>query len=142
VVPEHQSSPSVDVVGPRLSAYLDFALGVGERFEVNASLPFALAQATESGIAAGIMLNEASATTAISDGRLGGSVLIYGRKTGPRIGLAGTLTLPLGSEDSFTGDGGVGAEAVVTAGYVRPGYRVILNGGMRFRPEADYVTSD
>jgi OmpA-OmpF porin, OOP family len=142
VVPESQDSPSVDVVGPRLSAYLDFALGIGDRVEVNVSFPFALAQATESGVAAGFMLNEASATTAISDGRLGGSVLVYGRKTGPRIGLGGTLILPLGSEDSFTGDGGVGAEAVVTAGYVRPGYRVIVNGGMRFRPEADYVTSD
>jgi len=142
VVPEQSDTPSVDVVGPRLSAYLDFAMGVGEHFEVNASLPFALAQATESGIAAGIMLREAAGTTAVGDGRVGGSVLIYGRRTGPQIGLSATLTLPLGSEDSFTGDGGIGAESVVTAGYVRPSFRVVANGGMRFRPEADYVTSD
>jgi cysteine-rich repeat protein len=142
VVPETSSTPSVDVVGPRLSAYLDFAIGVGERFEINASLPFALAQATESGVAAGIMLKEAAGTTAVGDGRVGGSVLIYGRRTGPQLGLAATLTVPLGSEDSFTGDGGVGAETVVTAGYARPGYRVVANGGVRFRPEADYVTSD
>ncbi len=141
VVPTRSSDEGVDVVGPRLSAYLDFAMGFRERFEVNVSLPFALAQSTESGVAAGFMLQEAG-TTAIGDGRVGGSVLLYGRRTGPQVGLAGTVAIPLGSESSFTGDGGVGGELLATAGYVAPRYRVIANGGVRFRPEADYVTSD
>ena len=33
-------------------------------------------------------------------------------------------------------------ELLATAGFVRPDFRVIANGGVRFRPEADYVTSD
>ncbi len=141
VVPDLDTDEGIDVVGPRLSAYLDFAMGFRERFEVNVSLPFALAQSTESGVAAGFMLNEAG-SAAIGDARVGGSVLLYGRKTGPQLGLAAGLALPLGSETSFTGDGGLGGELLATAGYAAPRYRVIANGGVRFRPEADYVTSD
>jgi cysteine-rich repeat protein len=141
VVPRLSSDEGIDVVGPRLSAYLDFAMGLGDRFEVNVSLPFALAQSTESGVAAGFMLNEAG-TTALGDARVGGSMLLYGRRTGPQVGLAATLALPVGSETSFTGDGGVGAEVVAAAGFVAPRYRVLVNGGVRFRPEADYVSSD
>jgi len=141
VVPTLDSDEGVDVVGPRLSAYLDFAMGFRERFEVHASLPFALAQASQSGVAAGIMLREAG-TTAVGDGRVGGSVLLYGKRTGPRVGLGATLAVPLGSETSFTGDGGFGGELVATGGYAMPRYRVILNAGVRLRPEADYITSD
>src|SRR5262249_34896529 len=49
---------------------------------------------------------------------------------------------PVGSQNSFTGDRGVGAELLATAGFTGPGYRVIVNGGVRYRPEADYVTTD
>jgi uncharacterized protein (TIGR03382 family) len=141
VVPRLDSNDGVNVVGPRLSAYLDFAMGLGERFEVNMAVPFALAQSSESGMAAGFMLKEAG-PSAVGDARMGGSVLLYGQKAGPQIGLAGTVAVPVGSEDSFTGDRGVGAEALAMAGYVAPSYRVIVNGGVRYRPEADYVTSD
>jgi outer membrane protein OmpA-like peptidoglycan-associated protein len=142
VVPRQSSDTGIDVVGPRLSGYLDFAMGFRDRMEVNVALPFALAQSTESGIAAGFMLKEASATTAVGDARVGGSVLIFGRKTGPQVGVAGSVSIPLGSEDSFTGDGGVGGEVLATAAYAMPDYRILVNGGVRFRPEADYVTSD
>ncbi|HWU90738.1 MAG TPA: OmpA family protein, partial [Kofleriaceae bacterium] len=142
VVPELSSDHGIDVVGPRLSAYLDFAMGFRERFEVNVALPFALAQSTQSGTAAGIMLKEAASTTAVGDGRVGGSVLLYGHRTGPQVGLSATVSVPVGSENSFTGDGGVGGEVLATGGFVTPDYRVIVNGGVRFRPEADYVTSD
>jgi uncharacterized protein (TIGR03382 family) len=141
VTPSASSDTGIDVVGPRLSAYLDFAMGFAGRFEVNASLPFALTQSTEPGLAAGIMVNEAS-RTAVGDGRIGGSVLIYGKQTGPQAGLAGSLIVPVGSEDAFTGDGGVGAEVVATGGYARPEYRLIANAGVRIRPEADYITSN
>jgi OmpA-OmpF porin, OOP family len=142
VVPTEDANEGVDVVGPRLSAYLDFAIGLRDRFEVNVSLPFAVAQASESGMAAGYTLQDAS-TTAIGDGRLGGSVLLYGKKkVGPQVGLAAALTVPIGSERSFTGDGGVGGEAQLMGGFVQPKYRIVLNGGVRLRPEADYVTSD
>jgi outer membrane protein OmpA-like peptidoglycan-associated protein len=141
VVPTLSSNDGVDVIGPRLSAYLDFAMGLRERFEVNVAVPFAVAQSSESGTAAGFMLRNAG-TTAIGDARVGGSVLLWGRNTGPQLGLAGTVAIPTGSEDSFTGDRGVGAEVVATAGYTGPGYRVLANGGVRFRPEVNYVTSD
>jgi OmpA-OmpF porin, OOP family len=141
VVPEVSSDTGVDVVGPRLSAYLDFALGLRDRFEVNVSLPFAVAQSTESGMAAGYTLRDAG-TSAVGDGRVGGSVLLYGHRTGFQLGLATTLTVPLGSERSFTGDGGLGGEAQVMAGMAAPRYRLLINGGVRLRPEADYVTSD
>lgn len=141
VVPEVNSDDGVDVIGPRLSAYLDFAMGFRNRFEVNVALPFALAQSTESGMAANFTLRDAG-TSAVGDGRVGGSVLLYGRKTGPQLGLATTLTIPIGSERSFTGDGGIGAEMQAMAGLVAARYRVIVNGGIRLRPEADYVSSD
>ncbi|HEX7842990.1 MAG TPA: MYXO-CTERM sorting domain-containing protein, partial [Kofleriaceae bacterium] len=141
VVPQLSSNTGVDVVGSRLSAYLDFALGLGDRFEVNVAAPFALAQSTEAGTAAGIMLRRAG-TTALGDARVGGSALLYGRPTGPRVGLAATVAIPVGSETSFTGDHGAGAEVLATGGFVEPGYRVIVNAGVRLRHEADYVTSD
>lgn len=141
VVPEVSSDTGVDVVGPRLSAYLDFAIGFRDRFEVNVALPFAVVQATESGMAAGYTLRDAG-TSAVGDGKLGGSVLLYGRPTGLQLGLAAALTVPIGSERSFTGDGGVGGEGHLMASFVKPRYRFILNGGVRLRPEADYVTSD
>jgi uncharacterized protein (TIGR03382 family) len=151
VVPEVGSDAGVDVVGPRLSAYLDFAIGFRHRFEVNVALPFAVAQSTESGMAAGYTLRDAG-SSAVGDGKLGGSVLIYERHTGERrsgerrsglqLGLATALIVPIGSERSFTGDGGLGGEAQVMASVVAPRYRIILNGGVRLRPEADYVTSD
>jgi OOP family OmpA-OmpF porin len=141
VVPRLDSDTGIDVVGPRLSAYLDFAIGFLNRFEVNASLPFALAQSTDSGVAAGYMLKEPG-STAVGDGRVGGSVLLYGKRTGPQFGLAAALFVPLGSENSFTGDGGFAEELVGTAGFVRPGYRILVNAGLRFRPNADYVTTD
>jgi uncharacterized protein (TIGR03382 family) len=141
VVPKLSSDNGVDVVGPRLSADLDFALGLGDRFELDVAVPFALAQSTEAGTAAGIMLRRAG-TTALGDARVGGSALLYGRSTGPRVGLAANVAIPVGSETSFTGDPGAGAEVLATGGFVEPGYRVIVNGGVRLRHEADYVTSD
>ena len=69
-------------------------------------------------------------------------MLIYGKKTGAQVGVAATLAVPIGSEDSFTGDGGIGGEAFLTGGYAAPRYRLIANAGVRFRPEADYITSD
>ena len=141
VVPRLSSDTGVDVVGSRLSAYLDFALGWGDRFEFNLAVPFALAQSTESGVAAGFMLKRAG-TTALGDARLGGSMLLYSRSGGPQLGLALALALPVGSQTSFTGDGGVGVELLGTAGFAGRGYRVLVNGGVRFRPEADYVTTD
>ncbi len=142
VTPNRESDEGFDVVGPRLSAYLDFAMGFLDRYELNVSLPFSLAQSTEAGTAAGIMLREAAGSAAVGDARVGGSVKIYGRPTGPQLGAAATLALPLGSEASFTGDGGVGGELLVTGGYAMPQYRIIVNGGIRLRPEADYITSD
>jgi len=141
VVPKTSDNNGVNVIGPRLSAYLDFAMGLRERFEINAAVPFAVVQSTESGTAAGIMLKNAGAG-AVGDARVGGSVLLYGRTTGPQVGLAATLAVPVGSQNSFTGDRGIGAELLATAGFVGPGYRVIANGGVRLRPEADYVTTD
>lgn len=141
VVPKLSTNEGVQVVGPRLSAYLDFAMGLRERFEFNVAVPFALAQSSESGTAAGFMLKEAG-TSAVGDARVGGSVLLYGRHTGPQVGLAATVAVPVGSADSFTGDRGVGGELLATGGFVDPGYRVIVNGGVRLRPGADYVTSD
>ena len=141
VVPKTSDNNAVNVIGPRLSAYLDFAMGLRERFELNVAVPFAVVQSTQSGTAAGIMLNNAGAG-AVGDARVGGSVLLYGRTAGPQVGLAATLAVPVGSQNSFTGDHGVGAELLATAGFAGPGYRVIVNGGVRYRPEADYVTSD
>lgn len=141
VVPTLDSDDGVDVVGTRLSAYLDFAIGLGDRVELSASLPFAMAQSSQSGTAAGFMLREAG-ISAIGDARVGGSVLVYGRATGPQAGLATTIGLPIGSEDSFTGDGNFSAELLATAGYVAPEVRVLVNAGARFRPTADYVSSD
>ncbi|HEU4731995.1 MAG TPA: OmpA family protein [Kofleriaceae bacterium] len=141
VVPRLDSDQGIDVVGTRLSAYLDFAIGLGDRFEVNAALPFAVAQASQSGTAAGFMLKSAGAS-AVGDARVGGSVLLYGHELGPQAGLAAAVAIPVGSESSFTSDGKLGAELLATAGYVAPGYRVAVNGGVRFRPETDYVSSD
>lgn len=141
VVPTESSDEGIDVIGPRLSAYLDFAMGIRKRFEVNVSLPFTVAQATESGMAAGYTLRDAG-TSAIGDGRLGGSMRLYGRQTGPQLGLAATVIVPIGSERSFSGDGGIGGELQAMAGVVKPRYRLLVNGGVRLRPEADYVTSD
>jgi outer membrane protein OmpA-like peptidoglycan-associated protein len=141
VAPNLSSSSGVDVVGARLSADLDFALGLGDRFEVNVAVPFALAQASEAGTAAGIMLSRAG-MTAVGDARVGGSALLYGRNTGPRVGLAANVAIPVGSQTSFTGDRGAGAEVLATGGFVAPRYRVIVNGGVRLRREAGYVTTD
>jgi len=141
VVPKTSNDNGVNVIGPRLSAYLDFAMGLRDRFEVNVAVPFAVVQSTDSGTPAGIMLKSAG-TGAIGDARVGGSVLLYGKTSGPQVGLAATVAVPVGSQNSFTGDRGVGAELLATAGFAGPGYRVIVNGGVRYRPEADYVTSD
>lgn len=141
VVPTLDTDKGVDVVGTRLSAYLDAAIGFRDRFEINVSLPFAVAQASESGTAAGIMLNSAG-LGAVGDARVGGSVLLVGRKRGPQLGLAATLAIPIGSENDFTGDGGVGGEVLATAGFPQPRYTILANAGVRFRPGADYVSSD
>lgn len=141
VVPKLSSNDGVDVVGRRLSAYLDFAMGFRERFELNVAVPFAVAQSTESGTAAGFMLKSAG-VSAVGDARVGGSVLLWGRTTTPQVGLAATLAVPIGSEASFTGDGGVGGELVATAGFPGRGYRVAVNAGVRLRPEASYVSTD
>jgi MYXO-CTERM domain-containing protein len=141
VVPRLSSDDGVDVVGTRLSAYLDFAVGLRERFELNAAVPFAVAQASESGTAAGIMLRSAG-MSAVGDARVGGSVLLWGRRAGSQVGLAATLAIPVGSKASFTGDGRVGGELLATAGFAAPRYRVLVNAGVRLRPELDYITSD
>ncbi|HEX3758521.1 MAG TPA: OmpA family protein [Kofleriaceae bacterium] len=143
VVPQLSSNSGVDVVGNRLSAYLDFAIGLRDRFELHAAMPFAIAQSSESGIAAGLMLRSAGAS-AVGDGRLGASALLYGKNTerGPQLGVAADLTVPVGSENSFTSDGKVGGEALATAAFAGPGYRIAANAGLRYRPEINYVSSD
>jgi len=144
VVPRLSSNDGVDVVGTRLSAYLDFAIGLRDRFELHAAMPFAIAQSSESGVAAGLMLRNAGAS-AVGDGHLGGSALLYGTDhaaRGVQLGAAADLAIPVGSENSFTSDGQVGGELVATAGYTGPGYRVAANAGVRYRPEHNYVSSD
>jgi outer membrane protein OmpA-like peptidoglycan-associated protein len=141
VVPRLDSDTGVDVVGTRLSTYLDFAIGLRDRFELDVAVPFALAQSTESGVAAGIMLRRPGAT-AIGDARLGGSVLLYGTSTTPNVGLAAGVAIPIGSENSFTSDGNIGGEVMATAAFPGRGYRVLLNAGVRLRPEHDYVSTD
>jgi OmpA-OmpF porin, OOP family len=144
VVPRLSSNDGVDVVGTRLSAYLDFALGLRDRFELHAAVPFALAQASEAGVAAGLMLRSAGAT-AVGDGHLGGSVLLYGLNhaaRGVQLGAAADVAIPVGSANSFTSDGKLGGELVATAAYAGPGYRVAVNAGARYRPEINYVSSD
>jgi OOP family OmpA-OmpF porin len=144
VVPRLSSNDGVEVVGTRLSAYLDFAIGLRDRFELHAAMPFAIAQSSESGIAAGLMLRSAGAS-AVGDGRLGGAVLLYGTDhaaRGVQLGAAVDLAIPVGSENSFTSDGKVGGELVATAGYAGPGYRIAANAGVRYRPEINYVSSD
>jgi cysteine-rich repeat protein len=141
VVPRLDSNTGVDVVGTRLSAYLDFAIGLRDRFEIDVALPFALAQSTDSGVAAGIMLRRPGAT-AIGDARLGGSVLLYGTSATPNLGLAAGVAIPIGSENSFTSDGNVGGELMATAAFPGRGYRVLLNAGIRLRPEHDYISTD
>ncbi|HEX8114737.1 MAG TPA: OmpA family protein [Kofleriaceae bacterium] len=144
VVPRLSSNDGIDVVGTRLSAYLDFALGLRDRFELHAAVPFAIAQSSESGIAAGLMLRSAGAS-AVGDGHLGGSVLLYSGSNGARgvqLGAAADLAIPVGSENSFTSDGKVGGELVATAAYAGPGYRLAANAGVRYRPEINYVSSD
>ena len=144
VVPRLSSNDGVEVVGTRLSAYLDFAIGLRDRFELHAAVPFALAQASEQGIAAGLMLRSAG-TSAVGDARLGGSVLLYGANIGARgvqLGAETSLAIPVGSETSFTSDGKVGGELLATAAYLGPGYRIAANAGVRYRPEHNYVNSD
>lgn len=144
VVPRLSSNDGVEVVGTRLSAYLDFALGLRDRFELHAAVPFAIAQSSESGVAAGLMLRNAGAS-AVGDGHLGGSVLLYGvdhAARGVQLGAAADLAIPVGSETSFTSDGKVGGELVATAAYLGPGYRIAANAGVRYRPEHNYVSSD
>jgi outer membrane protein OmpA-like peptidoglycan-associated protein len=144
VVPRLSSNDGVEVVGTRLSAYLDFAIGLRDRFELHAAVPFAIAQSSESGVAAGLMLRSAG-TSAVGDARLGGSVLLYGvdhTARGVQLGAAADLAIPVGSETSFTSDGSVGGELVATAAYAGPGYRLAANAGVRYRPEHNYVNSD
>src|ERR1044071_9003348 len=100
VVPRLSSDNGVDVVGTRLSAYLDFAIGLKDRVELDVAIPFALAQSTDSGTAAGIMLRRPG-TTAVGDARLGGSVLLYGTSTSVNLGLAAGVAVTIGSENSF-----------------------------------------
>ena len=141
VVPQLSSNTGIDVVGTRLSAYLDFALGLRDRFELDVAVPFALAQSTDSGTAAGIMLRRPGAT-ALGDARFGGSVLIYGTQATPNVGFAASAAIPIGSENSFTSDGSVTGELMATAAFPGPGYRVLLNGGVRLRPQHDYVSTN
>ncbi len=144
VVPRLSSNDGVEVIGTRLSAYLDFALGLRDRFELHVAVPFALAQASEQGTAAGLMLRSAG-TSAVGDARLGGAVLLYGVDHAARevqLGAAADLAIPVGSENSFTSDGQVGGELAATAAYAGPGYRVAANAGVRYRPEHNYVSSD
>jgi cysteine-rich repeat protein len=141
VVPQLSSNTGIDVVGTRLSAYLDFALGLRDRFELDVAVPFALAQATDTGTAAGIMLRRPGAT-ALGDARIGGSVLLYGRSTTPNVGFAASAAIPIGSENSFTSDGTMAGELMATAAFPGRGYRVLVNGGVRLRPRHDYVSTD
>jgi uncharacterized protein (TIGR03382 family) len=144
VVPRLSSNDGVEVVGTRLSAYLDFALGLRDRFELHAAVPFAIAQSSESGVAAGLMLRSAG-TSAVGDARLGGSVLLYGvdhTARGVQLGAEADLAIPVGSETSFTSDGSIGGELLATAAYAGPGYRLAVNAGARYRPEHNYVSSD
>lgn len=144
VVPRLNSNDGVEVIGTRLSAYLDFALGLRDRFELHAAVPFAIAQASEQGTAAGLMLRGAGAS-AVGDAHLGGSVLLWGANGGARgiqLGAATDVAIPVGSETSFTSDGKVGGELVATAAYLGPGYRIAANAGVRYRPEHNYVSSD
>ncbi|HUS68871.1 MAG TPA: OmpA family protein [Kofleriaceae bacterium] len=141
VTPVDSDDDGVNVVGARLTGELGFVMGFLDRFEVNAALPIALAQATDGGDPAAFMLEEPG-STALGDPRLGGSVRLFGGPLGPQAGVAATVSLPLGSEEAFTGDGGVGGMGLVTGAFATETFTVAVNGGARFRPEADYVTSD
>jgi len=127
-----------DVVGSALLSHIDIALGLGDRFQVRLDLPITLTQSTESGTVG--MDPYGAGSTALGDGRIGGAVRLIGnRDSGGSLGLGLDVVLPIGSQDDFAGDGGIGAEAHVMAAYALTSVTLAVDGGIALRPSNNFA---
>ena len=129
----------LNVVSNVLAAHLDLALGLTGRFQVRADLPITLNQNSAAGTSNNMSFD--AGTTAVGDGRVGGSVSLLGDKgLGPSLGAEGNLILPIGSQKDFTSDGGVGADLHVLAAYSLAAVTLAADISMLFRPKNDFAT--
>ncbi|MEM6958429.1 MAG: hypothetical protein AAF645_22290 [Myxococcota bacterium] len=131
---------SFDIVRHRLGADLFFRLGLGGRGSVSIDLPFVLDQRAFADRLDG---GSAIASQAMGDPRIGARVRLLGdpagerseRKDGPGLALAGTLTLPVGGDESFAGEGAATFDLMAVADVRVLGLSAGLTLGWRHRFE-------
>jgi len=128
-----------DIIDDQLATNLVFAIGIGERFQLQARLPITLDQATQSGSIN--MQSFGADQTALGDFRVGGAVRLFGDRNeiGPSIGASADIVLPSGDEQDFAGDGGLGMDLGVLASYKLPLVTFGVNAGVALRPSADFA---
>ncbi len=121
-----------DVIGNQVSADLALAIGLGDRLDVYAVVPATLYQAGDGPTGTGAAL----AATALGNPSVGAKLRLAGDPTrGLSLALSGSVVVPVGSSQSFAGDGGLGARGDVLAAIASKHLVIPLNVGIAYRPD-------
>ncbi|HEX5657032.1 MAG TPA: OmpA family protein [Polyangiales bacterium] len=138
VIARGGNDPDSALVKHRLQGHLTGALGLGDRYELFVRAPVLLVQRGDDqsfGIARSVASSAAFGTLS-----LGGSVRLV--EQGPfSLGASAWLDVPSGRAASLTGDDGVGAGGLLSTAYDSRRIDVALNFGARYRPQADFGSS-
>ena len=139
---------SFDLIRHRLGADLQAQLGLGGRGAIAVDVPMVLYQnGNLDALGDG---GPALPAQAFGDPRITARVRVHGadataqrtRRDGPGIALAGTLTLPLGDEDAFAGEGAVSLDLQGIADFRFFGIAAALMVGVRHRFEKEVIGDD
>jgi outer membrane protein OmpA-like peptidoglycan-associated protein len=126
------------LVKNRLSAHVTAALGLGTRFEAFVRVPVLLMSRGDPPSVA-IVGEGVPRSGAFGALQLGASARLAGEDDGPTLlGASAWVEAPTGSDESLTGDDGVGFGGLLSGSYTSDRFALALNAGGRYRPRRRY----
>ncbi|HEY6879028.1 MAG TPA: OmpA family protein [Polyangiales bacterium] len=140
VVARGAGDPEASLVAHRLLGHVTAAVGLGDRLELFVRVPLLFVQRGDErtfGVARSVSTSAAFGTLS-----LGGSARIFGSDEAPlQLGVSAWLDMPTGRAANLTGDDGVGLGGLLSGAYASQVIDVALNFGARYRPDANFGSS-
>lgn len=127
-----------EVVGAHLAGQLSFNLGIREDWELHATLNGNASQSGDDAQDLGLALPMAT-SGGMGDLRLGAKHRLLSEEKALGLAINASISLPTGSQGSFSGDGGFGAQSSLIASYPVGPVLLAGQGGLVYRPENRYA---
>ncbi|MGC4093035.1 MAG: OmpA family protein [Polyangiaceae bacterium] len=130
------------IVRDQVFLHLGVGFGLWHRLNVSANLPFALVSSGTSPTSSGISVPSPDGA-ALGDMRLSARLRLVGApRSAAELDIGGSLWLPTGDQDKFTGDGAVRGRPELTLSGETSVIAYALNAGVVLRPQRNFLATE